>query len=99
MWFVGHGPADRHRGHLLGGGDRLVGGKPSVRVKDRLNEHGDLGASDGVVADVRRDDLGGQREELAPLDLLIRHCRSFARVLGRRTRVLATGSNAGKSPN
>lgn len=49
--------------------------KPPEGVEHRLDQPGDLGAGDGV-ADMRRDDLGGEGEELAPVDGLVGHCRS-----------------------
>ena len=62
---VGHRAPDRHRRRQLDRRRRLVGRQPAQRVEDRLDQPADLGAPDGVVADMRRDDLGGKGEEFA----------------------------------
>ena len=45
--------------------------QPAQRVEDRLDQRADLRSRDGVVADMRRDDLGGKGEQLAPVDALV----------------------------
>ena len=52
------------------------GSQPAQRVEDRLDQPADVRARDGVVADMRRDDLGGEGEELAPIDALVLGHRS-----------------------
>jgi hypothetical protein len=65
---VGDRAADRHRRGELDQRRGLLGRQPAQRIEDRLDERPDLGAADGVVADMRRDDLGGEGEKLAAVD-------------------------------
>ena len=52
--------------------------KSAQRVEDRLDQRTDLGARNGVVADMRRDDLGSESEKLASIDALVfGHVRSL----------------------
>ena len=44
--------------------------KPAQGVEDRLDKSTDLGSGNGVVADMRRDDLGSEGEKLASFDAL-----------------------------
>ena len=68
---VGHRAADRHRRRQLDRRRRLVRRQPAQRVENRLDQRADLGARDGVVADMRRNDLGGKGEKLASIDGLV----------------------------
>jgi hypothetical protein len=81
---VGHRAFDRHRRGELDGCLRLVRPKSAQGVEDRLDQRTDLGARNGVVADMRRDDLGGEGEKLAAIDALVfrqlRSPRVYSRV-------------------
>ena len=62
----------------------LVGAKSAQRVEDRLDQRADLVPADGVVADMRRDDLGCECEQLGAVDTLVfSYCRTLEAVSPR----------------
>ena len=67
-----------HRGGQFHRCRRLVRRKPAQGVESRLDKSTDLGSGNGVVADMRRDDLGSESEKLASIDALVfGHLRSL----------------------
>ena len=56
---------------IAGGLGLLACGKPVQRVEDRLDQRTDVGSRDSIVADMRGDDLGGESQDLAPVDALV----------------------------
>ena len=69
--IVAHRATDRYRRASAPPTLSAVRRQPSERVEDRLNQPTQLRACDGVVADMRRDDLGSQGEKLAAIDTLV----------------------------
>ena len=51
--------------------ERLVRRQAVQRVEDGLDQRADLGSRNGVVADMRRHDLGSEGEKLTALDALV----------------------------